>query len=454
MLFDSGRPASTYGRYDIFSAAPEFTVQYREGVLQWADHPPEHLQGTALVAELQRRLRSYHCEDELPAGLPFRGGLAGYLSYDFGRYLGRDERWLSLPAHAPRDIDLPELDMGFYHWAGIIDHEQESTTLLFTSRCPPKLRQMLVCSLETPVDSNKKFIIINKLEAKTKVDSYYNDVARIKGYIQSGDCYQVNYSQRFSGAYSGDPWTAYKRLRKIMPAPFSAFYQHDDRKSPHDNAILSFSPERFVRVLDRRVTTEPIKGTARRSSDRAQDERSALELVKSDKNRAENLMIVDLLRNDLGKCCVAGSVKVQKLFELQSHSHVHHLVSTIEGRLCEDTGPFELLQAVFPGGSITGAPKLRAVEIIEELEKARRAIYCGAMGYINTDGSMDTNIAIRTLLCHDSQIHCWGGGGIVADSDPVLEYQESLVKIQGLLNALKTMEQGPCLTGSAGDCSP
>ena len=225
-----------------------------------------------------------------------------------------------------------------------------------------------------------------------------------------------------------------------MPAPLSCFYQLDSRKRLHNNAILSFSPERFIKVEGGIVTTEPIKGTAKRSLDATLDRQSAANLAKSDKNRAENLMIVDLLRNDLGKCCIPGSVKVEKLFELQSHSHVHHLVSTIRGQLRDNTGPFDLLQATFPGGSITGAPKLRAVEIIEELEKTRRAIYCGSMGYINTDGSMDTNIAIRTLLCLDGELHCWGGGGIVADSDPGLEYQESLVKIQGLLTALGNMQ--------------
>lgn len=438
LLLDSGRPASVYGRYDIFTAAPLFMVRYTAGELYWADQAPERLAGSILVSRLQERLAEYQAPDDIaPVDLPFRGGLAGFVSYDLGRHLADDQRWHRLTGDARLDIGLPDMEMGFYSWAGVIDHKAGTAFIYFSRHCPQSLRKEVLSLLGAPILNNKKFKLINKLESNINVDSYVSSVAAVRRYIEAGDCYQVNYSQRFSGSYTGDPWQAYKQLRNIMPAPFGAYLQLDNRQSLHDSAILSFSPERFLRVEGRKVRTEPIKGTAKRFPDPLQDRQSADALLKSDKNRAENLMIVDLLRNDLGKCCLPGSIYVEKLFELQSHSHVHHLVSTVTGELDANTGPFDLLQAAFPGGSITGTPKLRAAEIINELEPARRSVYCGSIGYINTDGSLDMNIAIRTILCLDGGIHCWGGGGIVADSDPLQEYQESLIKIQGLLSALE-----------------
>jgi para-aminobenzoate synthetase component 1 len=261
---------------------------------------------------------------------------------------------------------------------------------------------------------------------------YASAFARAQQYIQAGDCYQINLAQRFSSRFQGDPWQAYRQLREVAAAPFSAYMQHDDM------ALMSLSPERFLKVDGSTVTTSPIKGTIGRGNDAQSDQQLAKQLLLSEKDRAENLMIVDLLRNDLGKSCKPGSIKVEQLFELQSFETVHHLVSTITGELDSGQHALDLLAACFPGGSITGAPKIRAMEIIEQLEPDRRAVYCGSIGYISYDGQMDTNIAIRTFLCEQHSIHCWAGGGIVADSRCEAEYQECLSKIARFMKNLET----------------
>jgi para-aminobenzoate synthetase component 1 len=260
---------------------------------------------------------------------------------------------------------------------------------------------------------------------------YRHAFARIKDYIDAGDCYQVNLTQRFSSSFSGHPFTAYRQLRQTTGKPFSAFLSWDDK------ALLSLSPERFLRVQNHHVTTQPIKGTRPRSSDRDEDRRLADALKTSEKDLAENLMIVDLLRNDLGTVCQFGSIQVEKLFELQQFDNVFHLVSTISGRLCDDISGLQVLEKCFPGGSITGAPKLRAMEIIEELETHRRDAYCGTVLYRDFDGRLDCNLTIRSLLCSQQDIFCWAGGGIVADSEADQEYAECFDKIYSLIRELE-----------------
>jgi len=241
----------------------------------------------------------------------------------------------------------------------------------------------------------------------------------------------VNFAQHFSACYQGEEWQAYKILRRAIPSPFSAYYNLGKQ------TLLSISPERFISVIDDHIEAKPIKGTIARNDDREIDNRNRQTLFNSTKDRAENLMIVDLLRNDLGKACEPGSIHVEKLFDVESFANVHHLVSTITGKLADDQTNLTLLKACFPGGSITGAPKRRAMQIIDELEGVQRSIYCGSIGYISRCGHMDTNIAIRTLLADGETLHCWGGGGIVADSNAESEYQESLTKVKKLLNRLE-----------------
>ena len=253
----------------------------------------------------------------------------------------------------------------------------------------------------------------------------------MQDHIRAGDCYQINLTQRFEARVQGDSWQAYGRLRRTNPAPYSAYLDLPFAQ------VLSSSPERFLRLRGDRVETKPIKGTRPRAGDPARDAALAEDLVASAKDRAENVMIVDLLRNDLGKCCVPGSIRAEPLFAIESFASVHHLVSTVTGRLAPGRHAVDLIRACFPGGSITGAPKHRAMQIIEALEPQRRSIYCGCIGYLGFDGGMDLNIAIRTLLRVDENIYAWAGGGIVADSAVDAEYQESLDKAAALLAILE-----------------
>ncbi|MFC6635846.1 aminodeoxychorismate synthase component I [Microbulbifer taiwanensis] len=259
-------------------------------------------------------------------------------------------------------------------------------------------------------------------------------MARILDYIAAGDIYQANFTQRFGTGYEGDLFAAYLALRGRAAGPFSAYMDLPRGK------LLSLSPERFIRADGNSLQTEPIKGTAARNSDAAEDARVAKALQASAKDRAENLMIVDLLRNDFGKLCRRGSVRVPQLFQLASFANVHHLVSTITGELSEEYSFADLLGACFPGGSITGAPKRRAMQIIGELESSPRGAYCGSVGYLSSCGRADTNIAIRTFTASDGRITCAAGGGIVADSDPAAEHEECLAKVRLLL---ETVEQFP-----------
>jgi len=253
----------------------------------------------------------------------------------------------------------------------------------------------------------------------------------IKQFLHAGDCYQVNLAQRFSAEAGGDAWAAYLELRRLSPAPYSAYLDW-----PHVQ-ILCVSPELFLQVRNGEVETRPIKGTRARSADSAEDARRARALRCDPKDRAENLMIVDLLRNDLARNCATGSVRAPQLFGVESYSNVHHLVSTVTGKLRAGCDALDLLRDSFPGGSITGAPKIRAMEIIEQLEPHRRGIYCGAIGYAGDDGNMQTNIAIRTLVYSRGEIRGWAGGAIVADSDCAGEYQETRDKASAMLEVLR-----------------
>jgi len=278
--------------------------------------------------------------------------------------------------------------------------------------------------------------VTSPVSSNLDVPAYASAFARVQAYIQAGDCYQVNLAQRFSADAEGDGWTAYTVLRDISPAPFSSYFNTPEAQ------VLSASPERFLRVQDGLVETKPIKGTRPRSRDDAEDRANAEALLSSDKDRAENLMIVDLLRNDIGKNCAIGSVRAERLFALESFANVHHMVSTVTGTLAPGHGAIDLLRGCFPGGSITGAPKLRAMEIIEELEPNRRGVYCGAIGYIGFNGNMDTSIAIRTAIYSKGKIRFWAGGGLVADSEMDKEYRETLDKASSMIQLMEHFSVG------------
>ena len=259
---------------------------------------------------------------------------------------------------------------------------------------------------------------------------YLTAVARVREYILAGDIFQANLSQRFEVDLAEAPLDLYQRLRRTNPAAFGAYFNVGEFQ------ILSVSPERFLRLSGRNVETRPIKGTRPRGLGPMHDALLGRVLAESDKDRAENVMIVDLLRNDLSRVCRPGTVRVPELFALEQHPTVHHLVSTVVGELEPNTDAVDLLRATFPGGSITGAPKVRAMEIIAELEPTRRGVYCGSLGYLATSGVMDTSIAIRTAIVRNGVVYFQAGGGIVADSDPEAEYRETLDKARGIIRAL------------------
>lgn len=423
VFLDSAHPFSTEGRYDILAADPTFQLSFN----------PYATGQAADVDAFFKELRKAHNEFcgsvvNPSEDIPFCGGLLGYLSYDTGRVLE------GLAPSGNLETGLVESNIGFYPWCILQDHLLRRCLFVALPHCKKSARKRVLDLLREPLlDSTHEmdFTLIQPFQAELQESEYRGALAQIQQYIRAGDCYQVNFAQRFSSNYLGDPWLAYLHLRKVAAVSYSAFIDLGEK------ALLSVSPEQFVRLRGNRVETRPIKGTNPRGKSAEIDKILADQLRNSSKDRAENLMIVDLLRNDLGKTCTPGSIRVDKLFELQQLPNVHHLVSTISGDLLEGKTALDLLQTCFPGGSITGAPKHRAMQIIDELEHDTRGSYCGSVVYISADGNMDSNIAIRTLQCNDGEISCWGGGGIVSDSDWQLEYRETHDKVGNLLRALQ-----------------
>ena len=413
------------GRYDILCAQPMATLVTHAAETEIIDATGTRRSSDDPFALLRQQLGEHVAA--VP-GLPFSGGALGYWGYDLVR------RVIKLPSRAQDSEGLPDMSIGIYDWAIVLDHQQKTAQLVSQQRFTetkkhlPEILDRLQRAGELPVDN---FSVRGRITSNFTRAEYDAAFHTVRDYLQAGDCYQVNLAQRFSAAASGGALGAYLTLRSLSPAPYSAFLNFPQAQ------ILCASPERFLRVQNGSVETRPIKGTRPRSSDAQQDRRLADELRNHPKDRAENLMIVDLLRNDLGKSCVPGSVRVPKLFEVESFANVHHLVSTVEGKLAEGRDALHVLRDCFPGGSVTGAPKQRAMQIIEQLEPNRRSIYCGTIGYVGFDGNMDSNIVIRTLAYSGDEILCWAGGGIVADSDVAAEFQETLDKAAGMLELLR-----------------
>ena len=427
VLLDSANSDQANSRFDIITADPFITlvstedntiIDYQNGEqLQSSGEPFQLLQ--SILQEFQQ---------QIDVDLPFCGGALGYFSYDLGRRLE------TLPSLASNAEHIPDMLIGIYDWAIIIDHQLQRCYLA-SFGLNPKTHdnwQDLIAQLSNSnTTKSRQFSVSGELKTNLDKAQYTTAFNKIQHYINEGDCYQVNLAKRFEIDASGDPWTAYKLLRQQNSAPFSAFFD-----TPYAT-LLSSSPERLLQVRGDHVETKPIKGTRPRNlNDEAKDRVLAEELMNSNKDRAENLMIVDLLRNDLGKVCEPGSIKVPNPFALESFATVHHLVSTITGTLSTEHDSLSLLRACFPGGSITGAPKLRSMEIIEELEPNRRGAYCGSMAYIGFNGDMDSNILIRTLVYSDNRLRFWAGGGIVADSNVDDEYQEVHDKAAAMLNLI------------------
>lgn len=397
-------------RYDILTAAP-----YRVLTQAGGDALPD------AIAAIRSTLGVHR--DSVP-GVPFAGGVLGYWSYHWGHESG--------PAVGAEG--MPSMVLGAYDWAVVVDHQLQTMRLLSHLTQPgtmallEQVRQRLSGSPSVQI---RDFHVHGHISSNLDAPHYERAFAAVQTYLWQGDCYQVNLAQRFSVASWGDPLAAFLELRRRSPVPYAAYLNFPQ------GVVLSASPECFLTVSNGQVRTRPIKGTRPRSADPVRDAELAASLRQHPKDRAENLMIVDLLRNDLGKCCAPGSIRVPELFALEHYANVHQMVSTVEGTLASERDALDVLQQCFPGGSITGAPKKRAMEIIAELEPHGRDVYCGAIGYIGFDGNMDSSIAIRTMVQREGMLRGWAGGGIVADSECAAEYLETLDKASIMLAVMR-----------------
>ena len=461
LFLDSAARGTRLGRYSFLAADPVAVVRSKGAEVECLDR----LAGTTRVVggdavDAIRTLVAPHAI-EAAAGLPpFQGGAAGYLAYDWGRVLER------LPASRYDDLALPDVVLGIYDWVLAWDHDTATAWLISTGlpETAPEARARRAVARASAVRQRLQSTppeeplapdaaSIPSIAHATSAPSfpvegawwdprlalrssfthggYLDAVARVREYIFAGDIFQANLSQRFDAPLTEPAWALYRRLRSRNAAPFAAYLDFPEA------TVLSASPERFLRVdTSGHVETRPIKGTRPRGIGAEHDAALALALAESDKDRAENLMIVDLMRNDLSRVCAPGTVRVPELFALERYATVHHLVSTVVGDLAPGSDALDLLRAAFPGGSITGAPKLRAMEIIAELEPSARGVYCGAIGYWSVTGSLDCSIAIRTAVARGGRVYFSAGGGIVADSDLEQEYRETMDKARGMIDAL------------------
>ena len=425
VYLDSGLADQREARYDIITALPSAYVLEKPG--QNAGNIFN--KARQLLADFVSPAHHY----EALANLPFCGGLIGCFCYS----AAGDKKPVSpdVSEAAEQLAALPVAALGIYEWAIIVDHQLAESTLFILPQCPAGIRETvstLVSSLDLPTPSNaladSTFALEKAFYPLISKADYTAAFIKLQQYILDGDCYQSNLAIPFKTSFHGAVEDAYLLLRERSRSPFSAFL------NAGEFVVLSLSPERFVSVRNSRVYTQPIKGTRKRVDDVAQNQANIDDLLTSEKDRAENLMIVDLLRNDLGRVCVTGTIKTESLFQLHSFSNVHHLISSISAELPADCSPLILLEQCFPGGSITGAPKVRAMQIIAELESLPRSVYCGSIFYNDFLDRMDSNICIRTLLAHNQQLYCWGGSGVVADSDLDQEYQECLDKVSVLMD--------------------
>ena len=423
MLLSSANANHSDNRFDILTADPRATLVTRGDVTHITDASGCSESGADPLQLVQQQCDALGVTPLSHDHLPFQGGALGLFGYDLGR------RFEQLPQQAQADLTTPDMAVGIYDWALIADHHLQTLTLLALQDVEARAAWLT----QWPEREAVPFSLTSQWQSNLNYADYAARFAAVQAYIQAGDCYQVNLAQRFQAGYQGDEWQAFCALNQANRAPFSAFL-----RLPH-SAILSLSPERFLSLNDKQIETRPIKGTRPRCADPIADRQQADDLQNAEKDRAENLMIVDLLRNDIGRVAVPGSVSVPELFVVEPFPAVHHLVSTVRAQLPEDLQATDLLRACFPGGSITGAPKIRAMEIIDQLEPQRRNAWCGSIGYLSLCGRMDTSITIRTLIAEGQQLYCAAGGGIVADSEVQAEYQETLDKVSRILPAL---EQG------------
>lgn len=420
VLLDSGQPGSHYGRYDICSAWPVSSIR-----------PDAHESSAHFLQRARDLLQQLPTPANLPEHLPFAGGLLGYVSYHFHQ------------PHSQHQPQLPRAQVGLYNWALITDHQQRSSYLFCHPSLSPDTRQRLqqrfqtlpqpaeVTEAETANNTPAPLRLTAPFQAELPTRTYQAAIQNIQHQIHAGHCQQANYTQRWFTHYSGDPWPAYLSIRQQCPTPFAAFVRLSATE-----AILSASPERFLSVDQQQVEARPIKGTRSRGHTASEDLALANELQHSAKDLAENRMIVDVQRQEFMHYCHPDSVHLSQDCGLESYPNVHHLVSVLHGQLTDSHDPLDLFLHSFPGASITGTPKQPVIQLIDTLEASAREIYCGAIFYLDSRGQFDSSVCIRTLLAHNQQLSCWGGGGITQASDWHAEYRESHDKVQALMDAL------------------
>lgn len=429
VLLESGVEAGGLGRYSIVGADPhlcftsngeEYSLIHRKSTEQHAGDP---------LKALQKVLKRYASEFRGP--LPFYGGAIGTFSYDLKCLLEQ------VPDTAQKDIAFPEIWLGFYHWAFVFDHAEGKLFMVVSEwkQEPEECFKGVMAHIRDRMPLVREHVPTPRItppafDINMTRENYLEAINHVRNYIRCGDIYQANFTQRFHCAMEGNAMELYGKMRKVNPAPFAAYIDTGEFQ------VVSASPERFTRLTDRTLETRPIKGTRPRGKTPEEDAKNRQELMESEKDQAELLMIVDLERNDLGKIAETGTVEVTELFKLETYATVFHLVATVKARLKEGLDITDCLRAAFPGGSITGAPKIRAMEIIDELEPTARNLYTGSIGYIGYNGDSDLNIVIRTILCKGEDAWFQVGGGIVWDSDPELEYEECMHKARGQIEAL------------------
>ncbi len=430
LFLDSAR-IDSQGRYSFIGVSPFQMLTCKQGVITLGD---KSFQGNPFEV-LQQEWQQYS-QPRLVDLPPFQGGVAGMLGYELGSYLE------NVPQSPIDDLELPELILGFYDVVIAWDHEQKRAWV-FSSGYPEqdlnKRKQRaqerlswVLGFLAQPLKQLTPFAIADQAIVSTfDKQSYEVAVEKVIEYIRAGDIFEVNISQRFSAnMLDVEPFDIYRKLRLNNPAPFAAFLQYEDW------VVASASPERFLKLSSKQVQARPIKGTRPRHPDPVIDEANGKELLVSEKDWAENVMIVDLMRNDISRVCLPHTIKVPQLCGLESFATVHHLVSVVEGQLEENKTAIDLLKATFPGGSITGAPKIRSMEIIAEIEPTVRGAYCGSMGYLGFNGDMDLSITIRTFVMNKEKITFQTGGAVTVDSSPEEEYEETLTKARALRRTL------------------
>jgi len=422
MFLDSARDHQTLGRFSIIVSNPRLIIKSKGRDVYVNDE---------LIREnpfdvLRTLLKKY--EKDYESSLPFIGGWVGYLSYDLKAFIEKLEVTVS------DDIDMPDMFFGLYDGGVIVDHQKNEVYI--TDACIDEDFDNRMNRIIEIIESEKQVVTLKEhqntsdIKSNFERDDYENAISKVRDYIRSGDIYQANMTQRFVAPLRDHPFELYQKLRTLNPAPFASYIDFSS------GYILSSSPERFIKVTDRIIETRPIKGTMPRSTDPEIDQKNREILENSKKDQSELLMIVDLERNDLSRIAKTGTVEVTELFKLESYATVHHLVATIQATVDDKYDLVDCLKATFPGGSITGAPKKRAMEIIDELEPTARGLYTGSIGYIDLNQNMDLNIVIRTFICKNKKAYFQAGGGIVWDSDPSSEYQESLDKAFALKKAL------------------